>query len=95
MSSFSLLNLKEYFHERKTLIKNENIFFPNNKFLYILIISLQIIPILIAGLINYKYFFERISLLIVSFVQSGAIILFYISFWFAINRNIRTTCCSI
>lgn len=80
MSSFSLLNLKEYFHERKTLIKNENIFFPNNKFLYILIISLQIIPILIAGLINYKYFFERMSLLIVSFVQSGTIILFILVF---------------
>jgi hypothetical protein len=80
MSSFSLLNLKEYFHERKTLIKNENIFFPNNKFLYILIISFQIIPILIAGLINYKYFFERMSLLIVSFVQSGTIILFILVF---------------
>lgn len=80
MSSFSLLNLKEYFHERKTLIKNENIFFPNNKFLYILIISLQIIPILIAGLINYKYFFERMSLLIISFVQSGTIILFILVF---------------
>ena len=80
MSSFSLLNLKEYFHERKTLIKNENIFFPNNKFLYILIISLQIIPILISGLINYKYFFERMSLLIVSFVQSGTIILFILVF---------------
>ena len=80
MSSFSLLNLKEYFHERKTLIKNETIFFPNNKFLYILIVSLQIIPILIAGLINYKYFFERMSLLIVSFVQSGTIILFILVF---------------
>lgn len=80
MSSFSLLNLKEYFHERKTLIKNETIFFPNNKFLYIIIVSLQIIPILIAGLINYKYFFERMSLLIVSFVQSGTIILFILVF---------------
>ena len=80
MSSFSLLNLKEYFHERKTLIKNETIFFPNNKFLYILIVSLQIIPILIAGLINYKYFFERMSLLIISFVQSGTIILFILVF---------------
>lgn len=78
MSSFSLLNLKKYFHERKTLIKNENIFFPNNKFLYILIACIQIIPILIAGLVNYKYFFERMSLLIVSFLQPKALIVFFI-----------------
>ena len=78
MSSFSLLNLKKYFHERKTLIKNENIFFPNNKFLYILIVCIQIIPIVIAGLVNYKYFFERMSLLIVSFLQPKAVIVFFI-----------------
>ena len=77
MSSFSLLNLKKYFHERKTLIKNENIFFPNNKFLYILIVCIQIIPIVIAGLVNYKYFFERMSLLIVSFLQFSYIYLLF------------------
>lgn len=74
-----LNNLKLFIWERKVLKKNKNIFFPDNKFLYIFLVLSIIIPILIFGCIN-----GRMAILMKSLLQVKLILLFGCIFLFLI-----------